>query len=86
MDRSFWRHAHLSTLFAAFPNFDLSRMVRYLSGVQQIQIVPTFPLTTRQCSSTAVTSTRAALCPPVMNDVMRLALNARPVMTVCACA
>jgi hypothetical protein len=85
MDR-IWRHAHLRTLFAAFPHFDLRRMVRYLSGVQQIQIAPTFPLTTWQRAATAVTSGRAALCPPVMSDVMRRALNARPVMTVCTCA
>ncbi|TDN63903.1 hypothetical protein [Paraburkholderia sp. BL10I2N1] len=86
MDRSFWRHAHLRTLFAALPHFDLSRMVWHLCGMQQIQIVPTFPLTTSHCPSTAVTSTRAALCLPVMNDAMRRALRARPVVTVCACA
>ena len=58
MDR-IWRHTHLSMLFAAFPHSGLSRIVRYLSGVQPIQITPTFPLITRQRTSMAVTSARA---------------------------
>jgi hypothetical protein len=86
MDRSFWRHAHLRTLSAAFPYFDPGRMVRYLAGVQQIRIAPTFPLTTRQRASTVVTSARAALCPPLMNDVMRGVPSARPAMTARTCA